>query len=188
MRGLPPSQGAASNDKNPGLGRDEPGDHALGRSRGGLTTKAHALVDGKGRLLTLILTPGQANDSPVLPLLLNELSVPRRGRGRPRTRPTHLRGDKAYSSHSHRNLLRRRGISAVIPERSDQAANRKRRGQKGGRPVSYDPAEYKGRNVVERFFGRMKNWRGLASRYDKHATVYRAGVVLAAIIDWLKHS
>jgi transposase len=82
--------------------------------------------------------------------------------------------------------LRSRGITAVIPEPSDQAAHRKRRGSRGGRPVSYDRNDYKGRNTIERFFNRMKNWRGLASRYDKHAVVYRGGVVLAAILDWLR--
>ena len=76
---------------------DEPGDHAIGRSRGGLTTKTHALVDGRGRPLVLIVSPGQAGDSPVLPRLLAELRVARSGPGRPRTTPDRLRGDKAYS-------------------------------------------------------------------------------------------
>ena len=97
-----------------------------------------------------------------------------------------LRGDKAYSSRGHRMLLRSRGITAVIPEPADQAGHRKRRGSRGGRPVGYDVQDYKQRNVVERFFNRLKNWRGLASRYDKHALVYRGGVVLAAILDWLR--
>lgn len=83
-------------------------------------------------------------------------------------------------------MLRRRGIRAVIPEPADQAGHRKRRGSGGGRPVGYDVEDYKGRNVVERFFNRMKNWRGLASRYDKHALVFRGSVVLAAILDWLR--
>jgi transposase len=131
------------------------------------------------------VTPGQAGDSPVLPRLLAQLRVERLGPGRPRTTPLALRGDKAYSSRGSRQLLRSRGIIAVIPEPSDQAGHRKRRGSRGGRPVGYDIEDYKGRNVVERFFNRMKNWRGLASRYDKHALVYRGGVVLAAILDWL---
>ena len=169
------------------MGRHEPGDHGIGRSRGGLSTKAHALVDGNGRLLTLIVGPGHAGDSPVLPLLLGELRVARRGRGRPRTRPDVLRADKAYCSRGHRELLRSRGIKAVIPEKSDQAAHRKRRGSAGGRPVTHDADDYKNRNVVERFFNRMKHWRALASRYDKYATVYRGGIILAAIVDWLKH-
>ena len=122
----------------------------------------------------------------MLPMLLAELRVARPGRGRLRTTPTALRGDKAYSSRGHRAMLRRRGIVAVIPEPADQAGHRKRRGSSGGRPVGYDVQDYKGRNVVERFFNRMKNWRGLASRYDKHALIFRGSVVLAAILDWLR--
>ena len=133
----------------------------------------------------LIVSPGQAGDSPVLPRLLAELRVGRNGPGRPRTRPIAVRGDKAYSSRGHRALLRARGITAVIPEPADQIGHRKYKGSRGGRPVSYDLEDYKNRNVVERFFNRMKNWRGLASRYDKHALVYRGGVVLAAITIWL---
>lgn len=142
-------------------------------------------MDGNGRPLVLIVSPGQAGDSPVLPRLLADLRVARCGPGRPRTTPEALRGDKAYSSRDHRALLRSRGIIAVIPERTDQIGHRKNRGSRGGRPVGYDVEDYKKRNVVERFFNRMKNWRGLASRYDKHAVVYRGGVVLAAILDWL---
>lgn len=96
-----------------------------------------------------------------------------------------MRGDKAYSARGHRALLRSRRITAVIPEPADQIAHRKSKGHRGGRPVSYDVEDYKNRNVVERFFNRMKNWRALASRYDKKALIYRGGVVLAAIIDWL---
>ena len=142
-------------------------------------------MDGNGRPLVLIVTPGQAGDSPVLPKLLAALRVERLGPGRPRTTPELLRGDKAYSSRGHRALLRSRGIVAVIPEPADQAGHRRRKGSRGGRPVGYDVEDYKNRNVVERFFNRMKNWRALASRYDKYAVVYRGGVVLAAILSWL---
>ncbi len=146
------------------------------------------MVDGLGRLLTLIVGPGQAGDCPVLPMLLDELRVARRGPGRPRTTPVSVRADKAYSSRANRQLLRTRGIRAVIPEPADQVANRRRKGSAGGRPVGYDAQDYKSRNVIERFFNRVKHWRGIASRYDKHATVYRGGILLAAIVDWLKHS
>ena len=164
---------------------DEPVDHAIGRSRGGLTTKTHALVDGRGLPLVIAVTPGQANDSPALPLLLAELRVPRQGPGRPRTRPDALRGDKAYSARAHRAHLRSRGITAVIPEPADQIANRRNKGSRGGRPVALDGEDYKNRNVVERAFNQFKNWRGIATRYDKHALVYRGSVVLAAILLWL---
>jgi transposase len=92
--------------------------------------------------------------------------------------------DKAYSSRAIRGHLRARGIVSVIPEPSDQQAHRRRRGSRGGRPVSYDPDAYRGRNVIERAFNKVKHWRGLATRYDKHATVYRGGLVLAAAITW----
>ncbi len=78
--------GAVSIDKNPRCCRDEPGDHALGRSRGGLSTKIHAAVDGRGRPLVILLTPGQAGDAPMTLPLLAHLRV-QRTIGRPRTRP-----------------------------------------------------------------------------------------------------
>ncbi len=75
-------------------------------------------------------------------------------------------GDKAYSSRAIRTLLRKPGIRSVIPEPRDQQTNRRRRGRIGGRPVTYDKDLYKGRNVVERSFCLLKQWRGLATRYD----------------------
>ena len=86
--------------------------------------------------------------------LLAEIRVARTGAGRPRTKPVKVLGDKAYSSRAIRTLLRKRKITAVIPEPRDQRANRARRGSRGGRPVTYDQATYKGRNVVERSFAR----------------------------------
>jgi len=179
------TQGASWNDKS-SRRREEPGDHGIGRSRGGLTTKTHALVDGRGRPLVIAVTPGQAGDSTQLVPLLAALQVPRLGPGRPRSRPTALRADKAYSSRGHRARLRARGITAVIPEPADQADHRKKRGSRGGRPVHYDVQDYKQRNVIERAFNRLKQWRGIATRYDKHALVYRGGVVLASILLWLR--
>lgn len=134
----------------------------------------------------MIVAPGQGHDGQMLPVVLGDIRVPRPGPGRPRTTPDAVLADKAYSSRSTRKLLRTRGIQAVIPEPSDQRANRARRGSRGGRPVSYDTELYKQRNVVERSFNLLKQWRGLATRYDKLAIVYRAGAVLAAIITWLR--
>lgn len=164
----------------------EPPDHAVGRSRGGLSTKIHHAVDGKGRPLAVLVGPGQGGDAPMCLPLLNAIRVPRLGAGRPRTRPDALLADKAYSSRAIRTELRRRGVAAVIPEPRDQQGHRKRRGSRGGRPVAYDPALYKQRNVVERAFCLLKQWRGLATRYDKHAVTYRGAVVLAAIMTWLR--
>ena len=118
--------------------------------------------------------------------VLDAIRVPRLGPGRPRTRPDSVLADKAYSSRAIRAELRRRGVVAVIPEQRDQQGHRKRRGSHGGRPVTYDPVAYRGRNVVERSFNALKHWRGLATRYDKLATTYRGGAVLAAILAWLR--
>jgi transposase len=82
-------------------------------------------------------------------------------------------------------VLRRRGIGHTIPERSDQQAARARRGPRGGRPPGFDPNRYRQRNVVERAFNRLKQWRAVATRYDKRAANYRAGVVLASLVLWL---
>ena len=133
-----------------------------------------------------MVTPGQAGDSPALPKLLAELKIYREGPGRPRTTPDALRADKAYSSRAIRASLRARGITAVIPEPKDQLGHRKNRGSRGGRPVNFDTEDYKNRNVVERTFNHIKNWRGLATRYDKYAITYRGGIVLASIVLWLR--
>jgi transposase len=149
-----------------------------------LTTKTHTLADGCCRPLVIAVTPGQAGDSPQLTALLAELRVERPS-GQLRTTPTALRADKAYSSRATRAMLRRRGITAVIPEPDDQKRNRARRGSRGGRPVALDKQAYKNRNVVERGFCNIKQWRALATRYDKHALIFRGGVVLRAILLWL---
>jgi len=165
---------------------EEPHDHAIGRSRGGLSTKIHHACDGKGRPLAIILGPGQGGDSPMFPVLMEALKVPRLGGGPPRTRPDAVMGDKAYSSRANRALLRTRRIKAVIPEPSDQIGHRKRRGSRGGRPVNFDSQAYKGRSSVERSFNLFKQWRAIATRYDKLAITYRAGVVLYAVLIWLR--
>ncbi|AIV41664.1 transposase [Curtobacterium sp. MR_MD2014] len=87
-----------------------------------------------------------------------------------------------------RQHLRDRGIESVIPEPRDQQGHRKRRGSRGGRPVTYDRIDYRNRNVVERGFCRLKQWRALATRYDDLAIVYRSAVVLNAVIAWTHHS
>lgn len=162
-------------------------DHGLGRSRGGLSTKIHQLVDGRGNPLVIAVTAGQAGDSPMLKYLLADLVVAPLGRpGRPRTRPAALLGDKAYSSRANRVLLRSRRIKTVIPQPSDQVAHRQRRGSAGGRPPDFDAKIYRDRNVVERSFNDYKQWRGLATRYDKLALTYRGGVVLRAVLIWLR--
>ncbi|MGW0809119.1 transposase, partial [Nonomuraea sp. NPDC002799] len=106
--------------------------------------------------------------------------------GRPRTRPGAVAADKAYSSRANRLYLRRRGIRAVIPEKKDQAANRKKRGSRGGRPLRHDAALYKERNTAERCINLMKEWRGLAFRFDKTPESYLAGLHLRGAILWIR--
>jgi len=122
----------------------------------------------------------------MLPALLKALRVARVGPGRPRTTPDALLGDKAYSSRATRAALRAGGITAVIAEPADQAGHRKRRGSTGGRPPAFDPPRYKDRNVVERSYQAIKQWRALATRYDKLAITYRAGLLIRAVVLWLQ--
>jgi len=104
--------------------------------------------------------------------------------GRPRTTPEAVLADKAYSSRAIRTHLRRRGIRAVIPQPADQIAKRKQRGRAGGRPPAFDKTAYRQRNTVERCINKLKQWRGLATRYDKTATVYLAALHIAGILIW----
>ncbi|MFI6154338.1 IS5 family transposase [Kitasatospora sp. NPDC051170] len=161
------------------------GDHALGRSRGGLSTKLHLACDGRGRPLGFVLTGGNANDCTRLEHVLEAIRVPRVGPGRARTRPDHVIADKGYSSRKIRAYLRRRGIPHTIPERVDQANGRLSRGSRGGRPPGFDRRIYRLRNVVERCFGRLKQWRGLATRYDKTRESYQAAITIASILLWI---
>ena len=159
---------------------------ALGRSRGGLTSKIHLAVDGRGLPLSVIITAGQGGDNPQLLPLLDAISVPRIGPGRPRTRPDHLAADKAYSHPSTRRALRQRRIAHSIPQKSDQIAHRAAKGSRGGRPPAFSAERYAGRNVVERCFNRLKQFRALATRYAKRAAYYRSTVLLASIVLWLR--
>jgi transposase len=161
-------------------------EEALGRSRGGLTCKLHLAVDGRGLPMAIRLTAGQAGDNPQLLALLDEVSVARVGPGRPRTRPDRVVADRAYSHPSTRAALRARGIAFTSPERADQITHRKTRGSAGGRPPAFDHDIYAGRNVVERCFARLKQFRALATRYAKRAAYYRATLVIAATVLWLR--
>jgi putative transposase len=166
------TRGALANDKNLA---NEPRDHALGRSRGGLSTKIHALTDRFCCPLTVLLSPGQAGDNPYLMPLLQAHRTSD-------TATFRLLADKAYSHPSTRAALRAKRIPHTIPERSDQIARRKAKGSAGGRPPAFDVEMYKDRNTVERGFGRLKQWRAIATRYDKYATTYLGGVLLACMI------
>ncbi|MFC5785975.1 MULTISPECIES: IS5 family transposase [Streptomyces] len=161
-------------------------DHALGRSRGGLSTKVHLASDSLARPLALCVTAGQAGDAPAFETVMAGIRVPRSGPGRPRTRPDAVLADRAYSSRAIRKHLHRRGIRAVIPQPSDQLGHRLRRGRAGGRPPAFDAEAYRQRNAVERCINRLKQWRGLAMRTDKLAIAYKGALHLAAILIWAR--
>ncbi|MFG2409841.1 IS5 family transposase [Streptomyces brevispora] len=170
----------AAGARKKGAPAGEPHDHAIGRSRGGPTTKIHLASDAHCRPLAFVLTAGQAGDAPAFPDVMAQLRVPR-PRGRPRTRPDTILADKAYSSRAIREHLRKRGIRAVIPIPADQRGHRLRRGSQGGRPPAFDREAYKQRNTVERCINRLKQCRGIATRYEKTATIYLAGLHIAGI-------
>ncbi|MGO9057418.1 MAG: IS5 family transposase [Candidatus Binataceae bacterium] len=139
-------------------------DECMGRSRGGLTTKIHAIVDANGLPLRFGLTPGQQHDSLSAPDLLSAT-----------LNDGMLLADKAYDSDALRKLPRSCGAWANIPPR---------RNRKG--PICFSPYLYRERNQVKRFFNRIKNCRRIATRYEKHAPHFLAFVKLAAIRLWLR--
>jgi hypothetical protein len=114
----------------------------------------------------MIVTGGNVNDTTMMTAVLEDIAVPRKGKRRPRTRPDRVLADKGYPSKANRAWLRARRIAATIPERDDQIADRRK---KPGRPIDFGDdykGRYKGRDVVERCFSRLEQWRGIAMRSD----------------------
>jgi transposase len=146
----------------------------LGWSRGGFSTKIHLRAEGRGKPVTFVLTGGERNEQLALPALLERGQVRRPCGGRPRLRPRRTAGDKGYSSETVRRYLRRRRIGAIIPTRSDQR-----------RRPRFDRTAYRERNRVERLIGRCKQFRAIATRYDKLREMYHAGLTVVAILLWL---
>ncbi len=147
---------------------------ALGRSQGGFSTKIHVRADGNGQPLTFVLTAGQRHETVAFEHLMTQLAVPRPGRGRPHQRPRRLVADKGYSSLKIRAYLRRRGIRQTIPHKTNEH-----------RTGPFNRAIYRARNLVERLINRLKQYRRIATRYEKRADNYLAMLVLAAIIFWV---
>lgn len=122
----------------------------------------------------IVLTAGERNEPIAVPDLLDQGAVRRPQGGRPRLRPRRIAGDKGYSSPTVRQRLRQRGIGAVIPTKSDQR-----------RRPRFDRGAYRERNVVERLLNRLKQYRAIATRYDKLQEMDHAGLTFAAILLWL---
>ena len=130
--------------------------------------------EGNGKPVTFVLTPGQQHECTVFEQLLEQGAIRRAGRGRPRRLPGRIVGDKGYSYHFIRRYLRRKGIRYTIPRRSDQT-----------RTGPFDKAIYRERNRVERLINRLKQYRRIATRYEKRSANYRAFLTIAAILLWL---
>jgi transposase len=143
------------------------GPQALGRSRGGFGTKAHASVSGRGHPAVLKLTPGQAGDAPHAADLLA---------GATRGRVKAVIADRGYDSAALARRVRRVRARVVIPSQRSRKARRR-----------YSKALYKGRNVVERFWNKLKQWRRVATRYDKLDVCYLGLIHLAATLVVLRH-
>ncbi|MFY1830313.1 IS5 family transposase [Myxococcus fulvus] len=161
-------------------GPHEPADHALGRSRGGFSTKLHLTCERHRHVLSIALTAGQASDLVGVFPALEGVRV--QGlRGRPRQRPRVLVGDKGYSFGPVRRWARAHHVRAVLPSRSDQPrVNARCRAQ-------FDPSLYRQRNVIERAVGHLKDKRAIGTRYDKLAVNYLAMVQVALICSYLRH-
>jgi transposase len=151
------------------------GEQALGRSRGGFSTKLHLRADAHGRPVALHLTGGERHDLlGVAPLF--EQAVLRTGRrGRPRWKPAAVIADKAYSAAWLLNAFRTKHIVPIIPSRVDQPGN-----------PDFDRHAYRQRNLVERLVGKLKQFRRVATRYDKLAAHYLAFVQIASLMVWLR--
>ena len=152
-----------------------------------MSSKIHLAADSRCRPLARVTSAGQRGDNLGFIPVLERLHIPRRGSGRPRTRPGLVLADKAYSGKASRTWLRRRRIGAVIPERADEEANRARRGSRGGRPPAFDPHAYRDRNTVERAINKLKQNRAVATRFDKRDYIWRGTTDVAAIRIWLRN-
>ncbi len=150
------------------------GDQALGRSRGGFGTKVHVRVEGRGKPVAFVLTPGQQHEATVFEELMTRGAVKRREGGRPRIRPQRVCGDKGYSSRKIRAYLRRRGIRHTIPRKKNERRN-----------GPFDRVLYRTRNLVERSINRLKQFRRIATRYEKNAENYLAMLHIGSILLWL---
>jgi transposase len=173
------SPGALANDTKSGR-------EGIGRSRGGLTAKIHLAADLRCRPIARLTSCGQHGDSPRFVPLMDAIRIRRRGLGRPRRRPGRAMADKAYSSRANRAWLRQHGIQAVIPVKEDQKKHRRDRGRAGGRPPAFDASWYKKRNTVERCFAKLKQFRAVATRYDKRERIFQGTIDVASISIWLR--
>jgi len=125
-------------------------------------------------IITFLITAGQRHEQSQFCALMEQGAIKRRGRGRPRIRPARVVGDKGYSGGPIRRYLRRRGIGAVIPTKKNER-----------RSPRFDGVAYRERTVVERTINRLKQFRRIATRYEKRAVNDLGMLTLGAIFLWL---
>jgi len=147
---------------------------ALRRSQGGFSTKLHLRAEGGGKPIVAVLTGSERHEQIALEALLDNGAIRRPGRGRPRLRPWRMAGDKGYSSPTARRRLRRRRIRPVIPSKSNQR-----------RQPHFDREAYRQRNRIERLINHLKQFRRIATRYEKRGINYLVMVMLGMILLWL---
>ena len=147
---------------------------ALGYSQGRFSTKLHLRVEGGGKPVVAVLTGGERHEQIALEALLDNGAIRCPGRGRSHLRPQRVAGDKGYSSPTAQRHLRRRRIRPVILSKSNQR-----------RQPHFDRGAYRQRNRIERLINRLKQFRRIATRYEKRGVNYLAMVMLGMILLWL---
>ena len=136
--------------------------HGIGITKGGRNTKLHAVCDEKGRPHVLLLTPGNTHDAKVAIQTINAVPPSR-----------YLVADKGYDSNALRFWLIERGTTPFIPARSNRKVH-----------IEHDRQIYRQRNVVERMFCRFKDWRRVATRFDRNIKTFMATIAIAAFVTW----
>lgn len=157
---------------------EEPDDHALGRSRGGFSTKLHLLCDSEGNPLHFHLTPGQAHESTVVDTLLEGADANLFDEsGEPIAWPVAIAGDKGYRADWIDEYLLKLGINPVIPSKASE--------DRATRPVAFDRDTYRERNIIERLIGWLKENRRIFSRFEKTAKNFGGFIKMAFIHRYL---
>lgn len=141
--------------------------------------------DGDTRSLSLTVTASQHVDVSHLEPVLDAISIPRAGPGRPKKRLSRLRINQAYGACKPRKLVQRRGIQCACPEHEDAKKHRLKHGSRGRSPSPFNPDDFNGRNVVERVINRLKDFHAVATRCDKRGVHSPAVVTAAVLVIWL---